>query len=114
MTVLLYHTCCLHMALPRGKAGSCFGLFEGLFSRPLSSSASWAEEGRRGGGAEEAGEGVGTGHLVRATATSPMGLVKKTRRWPVSPSHKYYSTTITPEKINIPSYDTVLQVSTSL
>ena len=88
MTVLLYHSssCCLHMALPRGKAGSCFGLSASVLFGLLG-------RRRRGGGAEEAGEG-GSGHLVRATATSPMGLVKKTRRWPVSPSHKYYDTVL--------------------
>ena len=62
----------------------------------------------------------GIGHLVRATATSPMGLVKKTQIGAsfafsqVPRRVLYYSTTITPEKINIPSYETVLKVATSL
>ena len=57
----------------------------------------------------------GIGHLVRATATSPMGLVKKTQIGAsfafsqVPRRVLYYSTTITPEKINIPSYETVLK-----
>ena len=81
-----------------------------LVSRPvLGQEKEGEEEPRRP--AREWAPGTGYGYLTHGHGT---GQENATLASFAFSQVQYYSTTITPEKINIPSYETVLQVSTSL
>ena len=96
------------MALPRGKAGSCFGLSAcslGLGPlRPLGQEKEGEEEEPRRP-AREWAPGTGYGYLTHGTGQENATLASF-----AFSQVRQYSTTITPEKINIPSYETVLQL----